>query len=286
MASRLSARGQARLKYVQAKPDVDLSDFPDFLIIGPQRTGTTWLHAHLRKHPEVMLSEPKEIFYFSRLKPPHDSKRQSADLEWYLKFFREPLWRRTAKSLHCLWRLGETYRPKVKGEATASYAALDADVIDEIVTLKPDVKVILTVRDPIERAWSHAKKDLARKHGRKVADVDEAALMRFVKDDYQLRCGRYAEIFANWSTRLRPRHLFVGLFDDIARRPVELLLDVMGFLGVARDARFVGANADRAINSTTGDRIPEKHKHALEQILGPERVKLHQIEALQTSGVR
>ena len=40
---------------------------PDFLIIGPQRTGTTWLHAHLRFHPQIFLSEPKELYFFSSL---------------------------------------------------------------------------------------------------------------------------------------------------------------------------------------------------------------------------
>jgi hypothetical protein len=286
MASRLSAADQARLRYVRAEAGTDLSDFPDFLIIGPQRTGTTWLHANLRAHPEIMLSEPKEIFYFSRLKPPHDRKQVSADLEWYLNFFREPAWRRGAKALQCLWRFGELYRPKVRGEATASYAAVDADVIDEIVALRPGVKVILTVRDPVERAWSHAKKDLARQHGRRVADVDDAELVRFFEDEYQLRCARYADIYANWRARLRPKHLFVGLFDDIARRPVDLLLDVMRFLGVRQDRRYIGSDAERAINPTAGDRIPTHHKRTLEELLGSERARLHEVEGLRTSGVR
>jgi hypothetical protein len=56
---------RARLRFVRARGDEDLSRFPDFLIIGPQRTGTTWLHAHLRFHPQIFLSEPKELYFFS-----------------------------------------------------------------------------------------------------------------------------------------------------------------------------------------------------------------------------
>jgi hypothetical protein len=286
MATRLSPAVHSRLRYVRASCGVDLSDFPDFLVVGPQRTGTTWLHANLREHPEVMLSEPKEIFFFSRLRPPDQPNFQSSELDWYLKFFREPWWRRALKTARCLQRYGCRYRPKVKGEATASYAALPADVIDEVVLLRPEIKVILSVRDPIERAWSHAKKDLARQEGRRIDQVDESEILRFFGDEYQLRCAQYARNFENWSSRLRPGHLFVVLFEDIARRPLDLLLDVMSFLGVARDARFVGRQVERAVNPTSGDTIPEKYRAALVELLGAERDRLYATAALRSSGIR
>ncbi|HIE71114.1 MAG TPA: hypothetical protein EYP98_13585, partial [Planctomycetes bacterium] len=45
-----------RLRYVgMEREDYDLSKFPDFLIIGPQRTGTTWLHENLWQHPQVFI---------------------------------------------------------------------------------------------------------------------------------------------------------------------------------------------------------------------------------------
>ena len=121
---------RAKLHHVRAKPGaVDLARFPDFFIAGPQRTGTTWLHANMRFHPEIFLSEPKEIFFFSRLKTPDSPKFQSRDLEWYLRFFHEQpaLW--LYKQAMCIARYGRAYRPKVRGEATASYAAVDRDVV-------------------------------------------------------------------------------------------------------------------------------------------------------------
>lgn len=39
--------------------------FPNFLCIGGQRSGTTWLHANLNKHPEIWLPPVKEILYFN-----------------------------------------------------------------------------------------------------------------------------------------------------------------------------------------------------------------------------
>ena len=257
-----------RLRYVKlADPDVNLDRFPDFLIVGPQRTGTTWLHANLRFHPQIMLSEPKEIFFFSRLKTPDSPKFQSNDLRWYLRFFRDPLWLRLAKTAICLWKYWELYRPAVRGEATASYAVLDRDVIEEIVALNPAIKVILMIRDPVERAWSHAKKDLVRNRGRRFEDVPEAEFHQFFNDQYQRQCARYVDQCERWSASLKTRHLFVGLFDDIATRPEELLLQVMTFLGVRSHRRYVGADVREAVNPTAASRIPPQYRHYIEESL-------------------
>ena len=40
---------------------------PDFLVIGAQRAGTTWLHRVLRQHPSLWLPPVKELHYFDRL---------------------------------------------------------------------------------------------------------------------------------------------------------------------------------------------------------------------------
>jgi hypothetical protein len=262
-------RGKLRYVKLPARDGV-LGPFPDFLIAGPQRTGTTWLHANLRFHPEIMLSRPKEIFFFSRLKTPEHPKFRSAELEWYLRFFREPAWWVALKHAVCLWRYGQTYRPRVRGEATASYAALDPDVIREVAALNPRIKVILMIRDPVERAWSHAKKDLARNRGRDLRDVSRAEFEQFFRDEYQRRCARYVEQYENWSAHLLPGHVAAYLFDDISRRPESLLLEVMAFLGVAADPRYVSPAARKAVNPTGGAPVPDEYRRFLEDLLREE----------------
>jgi len=220
---RLTAETRSKLSLVRTRGgNVDLAYFPDFFIAGPQRTGTTWLHANMRFHPEIFLSEPKEIYYFSRLKKTGDPKFVSADLDWYLAFFHElpALW--LYKQATCLARYGRFYRPVVRGEATASYAALDRDVIAEVALLNPDLKVVIMVRDPVERAWSHAKKDLARNRGRKLTEVTEAEFHEFFADPYQRQCARYMENIENWRACLGRDRVFVGRFDDVAQRAVVL----------------------------------------------------------------
>ena len=273
----ISESVKSKLSWVKVSDaDIDLDRFPDFLIAGPQRTGTTWLHAHLRYHPQVFLSEPKEIFFFSSLKVQDGRRFQSNELSWYLQFFRDPIWRAALKTAICLWKYRQLYRPKIRGEATASYASLDRDVIQDIAILKPDIKVILMVRNPIERAWSHAKKDLVRNRGRKFEDVSESEFKRFFADPYQLQCAHYVENYDNWAACVRPEHLFVGMFDDIERRPEKLLLDVMTFLGVNSDPRYIDREVRNPVNPTESSRIPEQYRRFLEELLRPDLESLRQ----------
>lgn len=274
---RLTADIRSRLRWVKAPAEeIDLARFPDFLIVGPQRTGTTWLHANLRLHPDVMLSEPKEILFFNRLKQPEHAKFQSDRLDWYLQFFREPLWRAAAKTAYCLRHYRRLYWPKVSGEASASYAALDADVIDEIVALNPEVRVMLMIRDPVERAWSHAKKDLVRNRKRKFEDVSEEEFRAFFTDEYQLRCAQYVRNMDTWQERLQPGHLFVGVFDDVASRPEALLREAMEFLGIDADDRFITGLAREEVNPAGGSRIPEKYRKFLKDLFAEDRRALQE----------
>ncbi|GIW43507.1 MAG: hypothetical protein KatS3mg077_0789 [Candidatus Binatia bacterium] len=264
----LPAELRTRLRYVKVPDKLPpLEWFPDFLIVGPQRTGTTWLHDHLRFHPQVLLSQPKELFFFSRIKPPRHPKFQSDSLAWYLERFRDswPWW--LYKQWFCLWHYGERYMPVVRGEATASYATLDEDVIAEIVSLNPEIKVVTMVRDPVERAWSHAKKDLARNRGRSLKEVSEDEFVAFFNDPYQRKCAQYVQNIERWARCVRPGHVFVGLFEDVAWRPEELLLEVMRFLGVRADRKYIRPDVRAAVNPTGTSAVPEKFRRMLETLL-------------------
>jgi len=267
----LSDAARKRLRHVRVGPGpVDLSRFPDFLIIGPQRTGTTWIHENLRDHPDILWPREKEIFYFSRLKTPDHPKFVSADLDWYLAQFHDPLWLRAVKTALSFRSSQSLYRPRVRGEATASYAAMDRDVIEEIVALNPRIRAIMMIRNPIDRAWSHAKKDLVRNRGRRFEDVSEREFEEFFRDPYQLRCAQYAKNYENWSACLAKGHLFVGKFDDVAARPVQLLGDICRFLAVRDDRRYLGRAVDRPVNPTAAEPIPERYRAMLSRLLAAE----------------
>lgn len=267
----LSDTARTRLRHVRVKPGpVELSRFPDFLIIGPQRTGTTWIHENLRDHPDILWPREKEIFYFSRLKSPEHPKFVTADLAWYLAQFRDPMWMRAVKTVLSFRASGSLYRPRIRGEATASYAAMDRDVIEEIVVLNPAIRAVMMIRNPIDRAWSHAKKDLVRNRGRRFEDVSEREFEEFFRDPYQLRCAQYGRNYENWSACLAAGSLFVGKFDDVSTRPVELLAEICRFLGVRQERRYLGRAVDRPVNPTAAEPIPERYRTMLGELFAAE----------------
>lgn len=265
----------AKLSFVKiSSGDPDLERFPDFMIIGPQRTGTTWLARNLRLHPQIFCSEPKEIHFFNMLVMPEHWRYRSSELSWYLRFFRDSPFRYAIKMLSALCRFRQPYRPLVRGEATPSYAAMRPELIDEVITLKPDIKAIMMIRDPIARAWSHAKKDLAKRLKRPVSDVPDEDFLNFFEDPYQLRCGSYTDMIATWSSRIQEGHLHVGQYDDIQNEPAKFLREILDFLGVDSSIRYVTHSARTRINPTPDDSLPERFRERLHDLFGDELTRL------------
>jgi len=242
----------------------DLSLFPNLLYLGPQRTGSTWLHANLSRHPEIHLHREKETFYFSTLGRPEAPRYRYDYLEDYLDSFEEGIGRRLLKSYHALRRCGSVYRPRVRGDFTASYGILDESVIAQIVRLQPDMRGIMLVRDPLERAWSHAKKDLVR--GRETPASSEE-LLSFICSPDQLSRADYRGSIERWKKHLKPGHLFVAPYAMISDDPERLLDEISGFLGVRRLGGVSKRHVVTRQNVSSGEAVPEDMRTAVLEAL-------------------
>ncbi len=107
---------------------------PNFLIIGAQKAGTTSLYAYLCKHPHISSAFKKEVHYFDL--------NYSKGTNWYRSFF--PL----TKTLH-------KYKPSfITGEASPQYM-FHPHSISRIIKDLPDIKIIILLRNPIFRTFSH-----------------------------------------------------------------------------------------------------------------------------------
>ena len=134
---------------------------PDFLVIGAQRAGTTWLHRVLQQHPNLWLPPVKELHYFDKL----DTKRTILDAKERRRvgfrglitidpwFFRYWLMRRSDAWYEALFRQAQR-KGRLTGEITPAYATLDEDVLRRIRRTNNDIKLVFIMRDPVERAWS------------------------------------------------------------------------------------------------------------------------------------
>lgn len=103
---------------------------PDFLIVGAMKSGTTVLYDFICEHEAVNRAKEKEIHYFS-LYP-------YRGMDWYLDHFKPE-------------------EGKIFGEASPTYfnVAYTPAIPHTLKSMMPDVKIILIVRDPVERAISH-----------------------------------------------------------------------------------------------------------------------------------
>jgi hypothetical protein len=270
------AREQARLGAwrhlrVRDAENARFELFPDFLILGPQRTGTTWIYHNLKRHPQIFLPRKKETYYFSTLGRPDHPHFECDCLDDFLeRHMAERFRHRLKRHWDSLRRCRELYRPAVRGEATATNALLNAETIQELRAINPDLRAVLMLRDPIDRAWSHARKDLLRKTGRRPDEVSAADYARFFRASGQRGLGSYVELLRIWTAELKPGHLFVGDFEMIASRPDELLTGLHRFLGVRSGPRYFNRHLTERINPAGDGGIPESALASLTAALAEE----------------
>lgn len=283
---KLAPEVRRRLQRIEVRdPDLDLTDFPRFLIIGPPRTGTHWLATNLGRHPEVFLPRDiVELYYFSSLEsPPGDymglPPGLCRDLGWYLRHFRETPEERAVRQAEAR-TLQRTYRRRISGEATSVYAlGVSAAVLEDLLLLAPDLKVILTVRNPMERAWSNAKLELGTRYACRMEDVDPAAIRHFLSDPYHRHCGDYGAIRAHWQRHLRPGHLLLRSFEAAQRDPKSSLREVYRFLDVEDAPELVPANVATKVNASDEQPIPACHRSLVEELFGD------QVRQLRATGL-
>ena len=222
------------LRHLDTSGDIDLCHFPDLMVIGPQRTATTWLFENLRRHPQLHFARDKEIYFFNLLNQTNHRRFRSSKLAWYLEFFADPLPRSNT----------------LRAEATSSYAAMAPELIRNITLLNPGLKAILLVRDPVERAWSQFK---CMHRDNRVESATAADFDRYYRDGYERRCNHFSAIIDAWEYCLKPGNLFVGAFHRVASEPQCLIDEISDFLGIERGLPNPGLLWDRVGDSAKID---------------------------------
>ena len=212
---------------------------PNFLGIGAQKAGTTWLYENLKQHPEIYLTKQKELHYFD--------KKLNDSLFSY--------------SRHFINGLG-----KVKGEITPAYSILPVEKICLIKRIMPRVKLILLLRNPIERAWSHAIMDLVARPNRPYEQVPKEEFIKHFNADYAIKRGDYSTILDNWLSVFSRKQLYLGLFTDIVKSPQQLLMEIFGHLDVSSDINWNRFPFSKIIHKNPEIIIPHEFRAILENI--------------------
>ena len=189
---------------------------PDFLIIGGMRCGTTSLHELLRRQPSLWFPVKKEVHFFDKRNPDF-----GYSLDDYKRLF------------------ASCPADKLCGEATPDYLSSDGcdKFIHEVI---PDAKLIVILRDPVERTWSHYLFSVLHK----VESLDfipalqEEADRLKIKSDHTdiffsyLQRSHYVEHLERFEALFGRDQLKILFFEELLSETGTVLLEVLSFLGL------------------------------------------------------
>jgi len=206
---------------------------PDFIIVGAQKAGTTSLFDYLSKHPQLSPPNKKEIHYFDGgLDPEIDTYKKGE--RWYRSHF----------LLKSKLNQNKTF------EASPLYL-FNPLAPARINKLLPNVKLIILLRNPVERAISQYH------HGNKKEKWDDAPILeamkmeeerikedletknykskRYIKYSYKAR-GKYREQLERYFNLFPKENILIINSEVFFQNPRDVLKDVLKFVGV--DAKF------------------------------------------------
>jgi len=202
---------------------------PDFFIIGAPKAGTTALHAALAAHPGLFMSTVKEPKFFLTDGPPPTRGGGPGDVQTY----REHIWRRPEYEA-----LFDAAPPgTLRGESTPFYLYRQ-DAQERIRALIPEAKLIVILRDPVERAhsnWTHlwsAGLDPIGDFVRACAEEDARIAAGWADFWHYTRLGRYGEQLENLFLRFPREQVFLLRYRALINAPAQILDDICEFLGV------------------------------------------------------
>src|SRR5436309_8787606 len=219
---------------------------PDFICVGPQKTGTGWLYQQLESHPDFWMPPIKELHYFDQLsRPPLANPPRPRD-ERDLCFL-QSLKNLSAKPYIDLENYARLFEPKgslLSGDISPNYSTLSNGVIRRVVGYFPNLKVIFLARDPVERVWSHLSMEVRYRQIEPfdVTDIDEVN-RNLVRRGLLLRSYPSA-VVARWKRHVHPDRFRIYFFDDLQRNPTELRRSILRFLDADPDKPGSRAMAD------------------------------------------
>lgn len=201
---------------------------PNFIVIGAAKAGTTALYWYLAEHPAVFMSPVKETNYFAF----------GLDGEGRPLYGDPDVHRFPVKSLSEYERLfADAGEATAVGEASPIYLECP-QAAGRIRELLPAARIICSLRQPVDRAYSDYQMYLRRRGRRLDPGRDLTATSVWARPDSRwMQLGRYYEQLSRYFDAFPRSHIHVSLLDDLKRNPLELTQDVFRFLQI--DPAFV-----------------------------------------------
>jgi hypothetical protein len=265
-------------------------DGPDFISIGMQKSGTGWLYEQLGHHPDIWVPPIKELHYLN------DRIRRQAIQKFLDHASTTGLTKlNVGRARKNLWPLGERdFRfyeslaavrsgkvdlarycdlfvakgDQISGDITPAYGTLKRGRIAAVMEYLPRLKIILGIRDPVERFWSQVSQRFYVHEPRK---KDSPA---FIYDDWRsVRVFLHSEVAQKrsfptriataWREFVPDEQFFIIFFDDLKQDPEAVRGRVLAFLGVdpQKFPAAISASEDSKAKNTRVRMTNEIHEH-------------------------
>lgn len=237
---------------------------PDFLVIGAQKAGTTFLYQSLLQHPLIAGSYGREVHYFS------NDERSQGGAAGYRRYFP------TRENLP---------EGAIVGEKSPGYLARP-EAAARASCVVPGAKIIAVLRNPVERAFSNHQ-HVATKLGAdpfSFEEAIEAEAERMKSQEEGRRFGylmrsRYIEHLPYWYEKFGPKVLVLQA-EEMYQQPARALKQACDFLGVLWDRTHFnlrksrGKLANRKSGRYAGTIKPETRRY-LEEYFEPYNQELY-----------
>lgn len=186
----------------------------NFLGIGAQKCASTWIYRILSDHPEVAVYDGKEIDFFSAY--------YDRGYQWYEGLFNN---------------INNLEKAVAIGEISPSYF-VDSDTPKRAFLYNPNMRIILSLRDPIERAYSnHLHQIKIGYFAGDDLDFDKG----MTSNPMYIEQSRYAMHLARWLAVFPSNQIFVLFQEEIRNDPLKQSKELYRFLGLSEDhhSRFL-----------------------------------------------
>jgi len=214
---------------------------PDFIGIGAQRAGTSWMYQCLFRHPEVFMPR-KEIQFFNA--------KYDRGFPWYQEHFRTLPEGRS-----------------ISGEFTPNYLA-DEQAVPRMAEHVPNAKLVVILREPVARAYSAY--NLMVSHGHYTGVNFEEAMK---PGSHLVNGGLYGKHLERVFRFYPKDHVKIFLYEQIDQNPEQVLRELYEYIGV--DPDFVPDSVRRKYNMSGFSRaqkffrLPQLQKALLRSVLRP-----------------
>ena len=269
-----------------------MPEVPNFVCIGAQRSGSTWLTYNLRKHPQIWMTPVKELHFFSTsLRTPiilHMFENQTTSakrVQYALVRLRQPRYALWALRYLLMPRFDRCYPwlftpgpDQMSGETTPDYAYLNITTIQRIRSLLPDLKIIYLLRNPVSRFWSEVGRFLSKSPTHDAASMSDAAIDSLIKQQFDMfyKNSNYLDNLQRWESLYQQEQFFIGFFDQILDEPEALLTAIYRFLGVDSSAACIPSDVRKTHNAHVFRPIPPDTHYWITEQLYAQLTGLHE----------